>query len=61
MHQGRIQGGAAGGGRPSLRLGVRRPLSARRILFLLVSVRGALTALSLLRGTLLRTWRATLP
>ena len=57
--QGRIQGGAAGGSRPSLRLGIRRPLSARRVLFLLVSE--VLSLLSLLRGALLRTWLATLP
>ena len=44
--QGRIQGGAAGGGRPSLRLGIRRPLSARCVIFLPTSVRGALTVLS---------------
>ena len=45
--QGRIQGGAAGGDRPSLRLGIRRPLSARRVLFLLVSE--VLSLLSLLK------------
>ena len=60
--QGRIQGGAAGGGRPSLHLGIRRPL--RRVRpqtcpFLLVSE--VLSLLSLLRGALLRTWRATSP
>ena len=58
-YQGRIQGGAAGGGRPSRRLGIRRPLSARCVLFLLVSE--VLSLLSLLRGALLRTWRDTLP
>ena len=47
--QGQIQGGAARGRPPPppLRLGIRRPLSARRVLFLLVSE--VLSLLSLLR------------
>ena len=51
LNQGRIHGGAAGGGRPSLRLGIRRPLSARRVLFLLVLE--VLSLLSFLRGALI--------
>ena len=58
-NQGRIQGGAAGGGRPSLRLGIRRPINTRCVLFLLMSE--LLSLLSLLRGALLRTRCATLP
>ena len=52
--------GRGGRGRPPLPASWHKaPLSARRVLFLLVSE--VLSLLSLLRGALLRTWRATLP
>ena len=53
--------GRGGRGRPPLPASWHKAPPQRQTCPFSTSVRGALTALSLLRGALLRTWRATLP